>query len=115
MDNFDLFNQPPDLSPTQVASLAINQAYENADTRWKQRALAIVHQLATTHVLFTADDVWHKLEREDVTTHEPRALGAIMRIAVKNGWIRKTTTYIPSKRVDCHARPIPVWESLVQK
>lgn len=59
---------------------------------------------------FTTDELWHYLGGTDLTTHEPRALGAVIRGAKTAGEIRGTGRYVTSIRPECHARPIPVWE-----
>jgi len=59
---------------------------------------------------FTTDELWHHLGGLELTTHEPRALGAVIRSARRNGSIRGTGRYVTSVRPECHARPIPVWE-----
>lgn len=84
------------------------QVEANADTDWKSEALAAIESLAMTRAEFTTDDVWAVLT---TSTHEPRALGALMRRASRNGWIRRTDRVRISVRAACHKRPIAVWES----
>jgi hypothetical protein len=44
--------------------------------------------------------------------HEPRALGALMREAARNGLIEATDRVRPSERPQCHMNPKRVWRSL---
>ncbi len=37
-------------------------------------------------------------------------MGAVMKRAQKNGWIKPTGQYVMSERVQCHRRPVMVWE-----
>lgn len=92
---------------------AIAQVEHNADVAWKDEARAIVQRLARSRIEFTTDDVWICLEDSEAETHEPRALGAIMREAGREGLIRATNMTAPSTRPACNARPVRIWESLV--
>jgi hypothetical protein len=49
------------------------------------------------------------------TTHEPRALGAVMRQLARDGVIEPTDTYAPSGRSQNHNRPQRIWRSLRQR
>lgn len=91
----------------QARDQAIQQVEDNADTDWMRQALAAVKWCAHYHGLFTTDEVWTMLPE----VREPRALGAVMRKAQKAGWIRPTDRVRNSSRVECHARPVRVWES----
>ena len=97
---------------TKAADEAIARAGSNADSGWVRAALDAVRSLALARSRFTTDDVWELLERRGVqATHEPRALGAVIRMASKSGIIRATGQYVKSKRVECHGRPIMIWEA----
>ena len=87
---------------------AIDRVERNADPDWKTTALNVVAELAASRATFTTDDVWEHL---DCTTHEPRALGAIMQKAHRLGLIQPTGAYTQSSRVACHGRPVRVWRS----
>jgi hypothetical protein len=97
----------------QAADEAIARVGSNADPGWVRSALDAVRSIALTRSRFTTDDVWELLERRGVqATHEPRALGAVIRMASKKGIIRSTGEYVKSKRVECHSRPVMVWEAI---
>lgn len=72
-----------------------------------EHADRIVRTLARTGREFTTDEVWKHLV--GVFTHEPRALGAVITRLAKAGIIEKTGAYVPSGRIECHGRPVPVW------
>lgn len=91
----------------EAATEAITRSGDNADPEWFAEALRIVCQLAVVLPDFTADAVWERLG----TTREPRALGAVMRQAAASGVIVKTDRVRPSRRVECHGRPMAVWTS----
>lgn len=93
-----------------AAELAIDGVEANADTSWLDVARGVVRSIPIG-LTFTTDDVWRALARASVTvsTHEPRAMGAVMRGLQRDGVVVNTRTYQPSARPECHARPIPVW------
>lgn len=97
----------------QLTLDAIQQAEDHADHDWLYDAFNAVQQLAQHRATLSTDDVWKYLNDRSLTsTHEPRALGAIMRRAAKEKIIRKTGTYATSKRAECHNRPVMIWQSL---
>ena len=87
--------------------LAAVEAHANPD--WKDEAERVIDTLAATRQHFTTDDVWQRLGH--VSTHEPRALGALMKRAASRGVIRATDGWATSTRPECHGRPIRVWRS----
>jgi DNA-binding GntR family transcriptional regulator len=92
-----------------LAQAAIQEAEDHADQAWLNAAQRIVHELVQAGEPFTTDDVWDRLDRMDVHTHEPRALGAVMRHAARTGLIVNSGLYCKSSRAQNHARPIPRW------
>ena len=91
---------------------AIERANDHANQEWKSLARSAVVFLAETGRPFTTDDVWDLLDALPVKTHEPRALGAIMQKAAKDGLIRSSGPYVKSRRPECHRRPVAVWEAV---
>lgn len=92
---------------------AIVRVDANADEDWKSVALKAVGWVAMTHITFTTDDVWLVLSGRDASTHESRALGAVMLRAAKIGYIESTDQYRPSIRPEAHQRPVKIWKSLL--
>lgn len=97
---------------TSEAKRAIDQVEENADEQWFIFTTAIVQRLALSGRRFTTDDVWSVLAKSGLTTHEPRAMGAVLRNASRDKIIVATGDYVRSERVECHARPIMVWRGV---
>ena len=96
----------------RVRDDAIARAERHALQQWKDLTMATIKELAVMCPRFTTDDVWIELSRTpDVATHEPRALGSMMRAACKLGWIVPTDQYENSVRPECHARPVKIWAS----
>ena len=91
---------------------AIKQVFDAADTLWKRLALQTVLEVAENKEYFTTDDVWNwpSFKRNQVVA-EPRAMGGIIRAAMKAGWIESTDRFIRSVRPACHRRPLAVWKS----
>lgn len=86
----------------------------HADEKWKEVVMGMIKIAALKHFHITTDHVWSHLEHHKEKTHEPRALGALMRRAAVEGMIKPTNIHIPSERLACHSRPIRVWESLIK-
>lgn len=84
---------------------AIDIVEANMPNDWREEASRIIFRLARTCDEFTTDEVWAGLSQPP----EPRALGAVMRQAQRDGWIRPTDRVRNSVRVECHARPVRVW------
>lgn len=90
---------------------ALFRVEAHADIDWKQSAeLAVAN--AARRGLFTTDDVWAVLDAGTASTHEPRALGAIMRRMAKDGFITATDEWRVSSRPECHGRHVRVWRGL---
>ena len=96
-----------------AANVAVERVGENANPEWLRAAHLCVIDVARVMPTFTTDDVWERVSLLGVTTHEPRAMGAAIRRAVKDGVCAATPAYERSSRVECHARPVRVWRSLL--
>lgn len=90
---------------TRVMTLA-QDAKVIAD--WVATHLPIVAELARVKNTFTTDDIWPLCLNQPAA---PRAMGALMSQAKRLGYIERTTQTVPSIRVECHARPIRIWNS----
>lgn len=91
-----------------LADEGMRAAEAGADEGWLRAAKHVVWQLIREGQPWTTDLIWYRLEDLGVTTSEPRALGAVIRSAQRNGFIRQVG-YRPTTRPEAHARPIPVW------
>jgi hypothetical protein len=103
----------PTQSPQEAKRKAIQRVSEAANEEWMEAAGAIVEKLAMGSRSFTTDDVWAELDSKSVSTHERRAMGAVMTKAAKANLIEASGSYKPSTRPACNHRPIAVWNSLV--
>lgn len=111
------FNDQPGLFDMRRAQEARDEAIDrverNADEYWILEALRAIYSLCRIRTTFTSDAIWAILEQRNVPgPHEPKALGAVMRTAQKRKWCSPTSTYSNSVRVECHRRPLRVWEAL---
>jgi hypothetical protein len=78
-------------------------------------ALRAVEHVARRRRRFTTDAVWARLrETGAVSFTEPRAMGAVMRLAQSEAcrYVEPTDEHELSKRPECHRRPVRVWRSL---
>lgn len=89
------------------AAEAAERADEHADPAWRVAAMDAVRSLLPG-TEFTTDDVWARIP-DGVTTHEPRALGAVMVQMAAAGEIVKTDRVRESRRPEAHANPKAVW------
>lgn len=89
---------------------AIERAERNADPIWYEDALAAVEHCARAEREFTSEDVAALIGR---SIREPRALGAVFRVAKDKGWITATERFVPATHPSRHRAPIRVWKSLI--
>lgn len=79
------------------------------DEDWKGRAASAVLAVCRERELFTADNIWEKVEKP----REPRALGPIMTAAVRRGWCEPTGQVKQSQIPVHHQAPVREYRSLV--
>ena len=91
----------------QAADEAVKRVGDHAPVPWMERALLAVRYVSHREPYFTTDDIWAEVG----SPPEPRAMGAVMRRAAAKGLCRPTERYRHSTRVECHARPVRVWEA----
>ena len=96
----------------QLKEEAIARVEANANEEWKQAAYLAMYFVARQQEYLTSDDVWSGLVDGSASTHEPRAMGAILKRAAKEGIIVATDDWRVSSRPECHGRPVRVWRSL---
>lgn len=94
---------------------AIERVERHADDDWKRLAYRAVRWLASTRAEFTAEDAGDALRRyyPDAQTHEPRAMGPIMKRAQRDGIIEATDHFRRSDRPESHCCPKQIWASLI--
>ena len=105
------FNFDP-VRSAQARDEAMVRVERNAHEEWKDVALEAVYQAALVNGKFIVDEVWRYMP-PDVSTHELRAMGAVMKKAAKAGWIIGTGEYEPSAKVSTHKGLRHVWRSLI--
>lgn len=101
-----------------AAELARDEAIERVDRHaedlFKVCAPEALRYVAARRNELTTDAVWYVLDRRfGVRPHEERAMGPIMLAAQRKGWIEATNRTVKSARVECHARPLRIWRSLI--
>lgn len=95
---------------------ALQQVEANANQEWTELVLQIIKLLANEKDEFTSDDVWQKLsDYPNITTHQPSAMGAMFRTALRLQFIASTDKFVSSQRPVSHSRPIRVWESKLKE
>jgi hypothetical protein len=93
----------------------MDRAERHAEPYWWQCMLEAAKAVAQRKPYFFSDDVvrWCREHHPNVTTHEPRAIGPLLREACRLGYAEKTQDYVPSEQRQCHSRPMLVWYSLI--
>ena len=86
---------------------AIDRSEAHADAEWRHEAFEAVMWVARMRPTFTADDVWDRIE---AGTHEPSALGPVILRASRDGLIKPTGAYRPSRHARRH-RDLKVWRA----
>ncbi len=95
---------------------AITRVEASASRAWLDQAWQAVGYAAevarTVGSDVTTDDVWETLSLMDSAPelHEPRAMGPVMRRAVREGLLRPTSIFRPSAMPQNHRRPVRVYE-----
>lgn len=103
---------PPAVRNRESAILAAGEA---ADHAWRDAALDALRWCAANLEQLTADDIWHRLEQvaPDLDTHEPSAMGPVMRRGANLRLIRKLPgVMLPHSRYAQRHRELQVWQSL---
>lgn len=98
------------ITADETTVAAIEATARAANSAWYKAAGKVLAEVARKRKYFTTDEVWKALP-EDVATPEPRAMGALMQQAAKQGTIYATKRTKKSKRKECHQRPVRVWQS----
>lgn len=104
-------------TPTRHAPQEVRQATEEAidvslygaNTEWKEMALRALREVCLKKHRFTIDDVREIVQQSHLTTPDNRAMGGIITMGRKCGWIVPTGEKIPS--LVGHGTPMMVWES----
>ena len=106
--------QQPNLLDLIVAAReeAIDRVEAHANSEWKDVAYLTATRVAQQKRFFTSEEVWDALSG-DVRTHEPRAMGAVMRRLRKERIVEPTDQFVTSTSPLGHGRPSRVWRSLL--
>ena len=105
----------PEAAAQLLTEQAVDSARRGADQDWWASATRGVRVVAKNNQYFTSDDVWYWLRPLQVKTHDPRAMGAVMRLASRDRTIEPTSEFRSSSRPACHRRPVRIWKSLTYK
>jgi hypothetical protein len=90
----------------------IRRVSEHAKEEFRFHAEAAIRRAAERHRELIVDSVWEEFPTE-ITTHDYRAMGPVMKWAQRQGWIVPTDRIRSSARVTCHANPRRIWLSTI--
>ena len=101
-----------ELTGQEARDAAMSQIHENTRETWREAAIDAIYRAARFHKEFIVDDVWEFLETDEEIS-DKRAIGPLMRVAQREGWIKPTSKFQPSRVVSHHATPRRVWKSKI--
>ena len=113
-------NTPPTATPLNdpesanlvITELATESVSRGADPDWLEAATRGLRVLARKQQYVTSDDLWAWLRPLELTTPEPRAMGAVFRTAAHDRIIKASSDWCITTRPCAHRRPIRIWQSL---
>ena len=112
MDPFNNpFNKDRDQHINHTRDEAIKKATIHADRQWYDAAYSIGVTLSKTLNELISEDIFDQIPA-GLTTHEPRAMGGVMRALKAAGHIEPTDRYVKSPSMVGHGRPSRVWKCL---
>lgn len=94
-----------------IKNEAIDRSFTHANERYRDEGLKLIEEVCLQRLMFTVDDFRDELLERGVTTHDNRAMGGLIRTAVKRGWLERTGMTIRS-RVG-HGGPLQIWKSTI--
>lgn len=86
---------------------ALKRVKASSDPEWFAIAVKTILAVAATHEDFTTDEIWKAGLSKP---REPRALGSAMVMLAREGLIRRTGLWRPTKQVLRHHAPVAVWK-----
>lgn len=102
------FPNPSDVIANQT-DMAIAKVDAAANAAWKEACFESIKEACRRWETFTSEDVADILDESDTFTHEPRAMGAMMRKAQAAGYCIPTAEFVPSHRTKSNAYTKRVW------
>jgi hypothetical protein len=96
---------------TQTAA-AIRASEVGADEQWEFACMHAIGVACARWDTFTSEDVNDLIDLMNVTTPEPRAMGAMMLRARKIGMCEPTGEFVPSHRTKSNTYSKRVWRAL---
>jgi len=96
----------------EIRDEAIDRVERHADLDWKTVAYETGVRLARARESFTSQEIFDALPLS-VSTHEPRAMGAVMRALQRDRVVEATDRFVTSTSLVAHGRPSRVWRSLL--
>tara|TARA_R100000808_G_scaffold1155_1_gene5430 strand:+ start:3616 stop:3963 length:348 start_codon:yes stop_codon:yes gene_type:complete len=96
----------------EARDTGIKQAEQNAGSEWAKIALDALVRTALEKQEFIVEEVWKNIPN-DFTTHENRAIGAVITRGKKEGIIEPTGRYKKSSIRQHHSTPRQIWRSKI--
>lgn len=100
---------PNPVNLTEHTNEAIQRVDKAANELWKDTCLEAIKEACRRWETFTSEDVADILDETNTHTHEPRAMGAMMRKAQSLGYCTPTAEFVPSHRTTSNSYTKRVW------
>lgn len=92
-------------------NIATRKGFDSTKIEWRKAALEIIYELCVAKEKITANEFTVKIKSMQIKTHDNRAIGGLIRLAQKFGWVAKTGEVEISKAG--HLSRIQIWKSLI--
>jgi membrane protein involved in colicin uptake len=100
----------PNPTLTEQTDKAVARVGQAANQAWKDACYEAIKEACRRWDTFTSEDVNDILDELEVHTHEPRAMGAMMRKAQADGYCQPTSEFVPSHRTTSNSYTKRVWK-----
>jgi hypothetical protein len=87
---------------------ALERVAAAAGSEWNDRAYEAVQRVCFNRMYWTSENVWDYVEKP----REPRALGPVLKRAVRDGWC-EPVGFVTSSMSTRHAAPVRQYRSLI--
>jgi hypothetical protein len=91
------------------------RAKRHSNSHWWVCMMQCAKEVAERKPYLYTDDIVQlcRMRHPNASTHEPRAIGPLMRDCCKLGYFERTQDHVESTQAQNHRRPIRVWHSLL--
>lgn len=94
--------------------IAIKKGFDSTKIEWRKMALETIYRLCAENEYITANEFGEEIKANPLKTHENRAIGGVIIMARKFGWVEKTGKFKERISTSFHkGAMLAVWKSLL--